>query len=79
MTRLLNILIAIDQLVYVLITLGKGQPDETLSSAAFRTERDGRILGRIFRPIIDTLFRPFEKNHCRNSYFAEVFRTQGPK
>ena len=32
--RLLNILIALDQFVYVLLTLGHGSPDETLSAAA---------------------------------------------
>ena len=37
--RLLNILIALDQLAYVLVTLGAGHPDETLSAAAWRTEQ----------------------------------------
>lgn len=32
--RALNLLIAIDQLAYVLLTLGAGHPDETLSAAA---------------------------------------------
>ena len=31
--RLLNILIALDQFVYVLLTLGHGSPDETMSAA----------------------------------------------
>ena len=35
--RLLNLLIALDQLVYVLLTLGHGSPDETMSAA------DGRL------------------------------------
>ena len=51
--RMLNLLIAFDQLAYVLVTLGAGSPDETLSAAAWRTEHEGRILGRIFRPLID--------------------------
>lgn len=34
--RLLNVLIALDQLAYVLLTLGRGSPDETLSAAAWR-------------------------------------------
>ena len=37
--RILNLLIAIDQLAYVLLTLGAGHPDETLSAAAWRTEQ----------------------------------------
>lgn len=39
--RLLNTAIAIDQLMYVLLTLGAGSPDETLSAAAWRTEQRG--------------------------------------
>lgn len=69
--RILNILIAIDQLLYVLLTLGAGYPDETLSAAAWRTEQKGRLLGRIFRPAIDLLARPFERDHCRKSFESE--------
>ncbi len=69
--RILNILIALDQLAYVLLTLGAGHPDETLSAAAWRTEQAGKLGGRIFRPLIDLLFRPFEREHCRNAYEAE--------
>ncbi len=30
--RILNFLVALDQLAWVLVTLGHGEPDETLSS-----------------------------------------------
>lgn len=76
--RVLNVLIAFDQLAYVLLTFGGGMPDETLSSAAYRTEKAGKIGGRIFRPIIDALFWPIEKHHCRNAYLAEVRRKHFP-
>ena len=69
--RVLNLLIAIDQLVYVLITLGRGSPDETLSAAAWRTEQEGHILGRLFRPLIDFLARPWERDHCRKAFESE--------
>lgn len=69
--RLLNFLIALDQLAYVLVTLGTGHPDETLSAAAWRTEQKGRLLGRIFRPLIDLMFIPFEREHCRKSFESE--------
>lgn len=69
--RMLNLLIAFDQLAYVLVTLGAGSPDETLSAAAWRTEQKGRALGRFFRPVIDLLARPLEKDHCRKSYESE--------
>ena len=77
--RLLNVGIAVDQLLYVLLTLGAGSPDETLSAAAWRTERDGKWLGRVFRPLIDLLFLPFERDHCRNSFESEVNRLHLPK
>ena len=69
--RLLLIGIAVDQLLYVLLTLGAGSPDETLSAAAWRTERDGKWLGRAFRPLIDALFWPFERHHCRAAFESE--------
>lgn len=69
--RFLNLLIAVDQLIYVLVTLGAGHPDETLSAAAWRTEQAGRLGGRIFRPIIDFLFSPLEKDHCKSSFESE--------
>lgn len=77
--RLLNLLIAIDQLVYVVLTLGIGQPDETLSAAAWRTEQTGKLGGRIFRPLIDLLFRPIERDHCYRAYLAERNSTQLPE
>lgn len=68
--RLLNFLIALDQLAYVLLTLGAGHPDETLSAAAWRSEGNGKLLGRIFRPLIDALFW-FDPDHCRMAFEAE--------
>lgn len=77
--RLLNLLIAIDQLAYVVLTLGTGYPDETLSAAAWRTEQTGKLGGRIFRPLIDLLFRPIERDHCYRAYLAERNNTQLPE
>lgn len=68
--RLLNLLIAIDQLIYVIITLGNGNPDETMSSAAWRLEQAGRWQGKLFRPMIDTLFW-FDEDHCYKAYMNE--------
>jgi hypothetical protein len=73
--RILNLLIAIDQLIYVVITLGSGCPDETMSSAAWRLEQKGKIQGKIFRPLIDWLFW-FDKDHCKTSYESEVRRAR---
>ena len=76
--RLGNILIALDQLVWVLLTLGAGSPDETVSAAAWRSESKGGLFGRVARPLLDTLFF-FDKQHCYNSYLSEVNRKHLPK
>lgn len=76
--RLLNLLIALDQLAWVVLTLGNGLPDETLSAAAWRMEAQGKLAGRILRPVIDFLFRPIEADHCWESYARECSRSQLP-
>lgn len=76
--RLLNILVALDQLVYVLLTLGHGSPDETMSAAAYRLWLRDQIGGRWFKPAIDLLFSPFERDHCKKSYRAEMERRHLP-
>ena len=77
--RILNVAIALDQLAYVLLTLGAGHPDETLSAAAWRTEQKNRLLGIVFRPVIDLIFLPIERDHCRKAYEAERRGSQLPK
>jgi len=77
--RILNFLIALDQLAYVLLTLGAGHPDETLSAAAYRTERKNRLLGIAFRPLIDLIFLPIERDHCQKAFEAERRGAQLPK
>lgn len=76
--RLLNFCIAVDQLLYVLLTLGTGSPDETLSAAAYRTEQQGKFLGKVFRPVIDFLFSLFEKHHCLQAFQSEKDRKHLP-
>lgn len=83
--RFLNVLIAVDQLLWVIVTLGKGKPDETISAAAWRMEQQGKLAGRILRPLVDALFRPLERDHCRKSFESEqrgahlpdYYRTKG--
>ena len=75
MTYLLNLLIAIDQLLNVLLCFGEA--DETMSSNAYRMERAGKPWG-FLRAVIDFLFYPFQKNHCRKSYESERRRLQLP-
>lgn len=59
------VLIAADQLVNSLLA---GWPDETLSSRAYRWERDG--VRSWPRRVIDRLFF-WEEEHCLQSYQSE--------
>lgn len=78
--RLINLMIALDQFVYVLVTLGYGSPDETMSSAAWRMEVKGKWSGRIFRPLIDWIFENLgDEKHFFRSYIAEKYRIQLPR
>jgi hypothetical protein len=65
--RILNILIALDQFIFSLITLGGSEPMETISAAMWRLETHGKLVGMIMRPTIDTLFW-FDPDHCQVSY-----------
>ena len=76
--RLLHIFIAFDQLLWVLLTLGNGSPDETISAAAWRMEQQGKWQGRVLRPLVDRLFW-LDPDHCRNAYNAEFHKLQLPK
>lgn len=76
--RLLNLMIALDQFVYVLLTLGHGSPDETMSAAAYRLWLRDQLGGRYFKPAIDLLFLPLERDHCRHAYRAELERRHLP-
>lgn len=76
--RLLNLLVALDQLAWVILSLGNGSPDETISAAAWRMEMQGKLAGRVLRPLIDALFW-FDPDHCRKSYISEFKKLQLPR
>lgn len=72
--RLMNILVIFDKLVYQLITLGYGSRFDTVSSAAYRMEQKGRLVGKLSRPAIDWLFSMLgDKNHCFTSYISAKY------
>lgn len=72
---LASVCVAIDQLINAVLA---GSPDETLSSRAYRADQRGRVFGRLFRPLIDTLFF-WQPRHCQQAYMAEVSRRQFPQ
>ena len=75
--RILNLLIALDQLAWVILTLGNGMPDETISAALWRMESQGKWAGKLFRPVVDAMFW-FDKNHCLNAWESENKKQQLP-
>jgi hypothetical protein len=67
--RLLFMLIALDQFLWCWLTLGRYHPDITLSAQAWQWELDGKRTWP--RRLIDWLFWPIEKDHCRMAWIAE--------
>lgn len=65
---ILRVLIAADRTLNVILG---GKLNETLSASAWRGERKGLFFPCIFRPVIDFLFWPIERDHCRLAYEAE--------
>lgn len=78
LTRVQNLLVALDQFLFCVCTLGAAYPDETASSAAWRAESMNKWQGKLFRPMIDLLFYPLQKNHCRKAYESEILGLQLP-
>ena len=78
LTRLQNLLIALDQFLFCVLTLGAAYPDETASSAAWRSELQGKWQGKLFRPCIDFILAPLQKDHCRKAYESEMLGLQLP-
>lgn len=72
-----NILVSLD---ITLNAIFGGKRYETLSASAWLGEQQGKILPRFFRPIIDFIFRPFERDHCRTTfeYEASIFKRPIP-
>jgi hypothetical protein len=63
-----RVIVAFDIL---LMALCNGKRNETISSCAWSMEQNGKLLGRILRPLIDFLVSPWEDHHCATSYFVE--------
>lgn len=76
-----QVFIAFDQLVNTLIPPLDGTvsyADETLSARCYRAHRDGKILGKLFMPVIDLLFFWQGPGHCKNAYIKEFARKNYP-
>jgi hypothetical protein len=69
MSRTFTILYTMDSFVLALLTLGHCRIGETISSVAYITEIDGKRIGKIMRPVIDTILF-FDPDHCHQSYIT---------
>lgn len=76
--RLKNLLIALDQFLWVVLTLGHASPDETISAGSYRMKVQGKTRGKILVFLIDGLFYPLEKDHCFKAYLSEINKLQLP-
>ena len=77
-----QLFIAADQLLNALIPPIDGTvswADETLSARAYRAHRDGKIMGKLFMPVIDLLFFWQGPGHCKNAYIKEFERKNYPE
>lgn len=75
-TRIVRILVALDILVFALLTLGGAKRNETISAAAWSLEGDGKWQGKVFRPLIDWMFSPIQKDHCFQAWREERGRCE---
>lgn len=76
--RAFNFFVALDQMLWSILSLGAGWPDETLSSASWRHEQYGSGWAQWARPLIDAIWF-WEPNHCEIAYQAEILRSQAPE
>lgn len=76
--RILNVLIAADSFLLVLLTFGKAWPGETFSSAAYRAELQGGYF-RHARPVIDWMFSPLQTNHCFEAWRFAITKGNLPE
>lgn len=68
MNKLLSALLWLDIKVLYLGSLGRYNKGETISALAWDMRLRGRWQGKVFVPVIDWLFRPWQTHHCQNAY-----------
>ena len=70
-----QVAIGLDQLMNTIIG---GMADETLSARVYRNSKRSRT-NRIIMAILDLVFSPIKRDHCKKSYMNEVTRKQLPE
>lgn len=68
---LYNVMLAVDLLASALTG---GMPGETLSGRAGTAQRQGKLRGRVFAPLIDFILR--NPTHCQEAIAGDIRRAQ---
>lgn len=69
MTATRRILLQIDIAVLRILSRGRAGIEETISASVWGLELAGKWQGRLFRPAVDLIMRPFDGvEHCRNQW-----------
>ena len=69
---MLNFLIWVDVQLFRLITFGNCKKGETISAASWDLLLNDKWQGKLFVPIIDFLFSPVQKEHCRKAWLWQI-------
>ena len=75
--RILMILVTLDCLALSILKFGNHYRGATISAACWELEQQGKRRGRVFRPLIDLLFRPIEPDHCASEWLQETYLRKG--
>lgn len=70
--RILHFLIALDQLLFTVITLGKEYPTKTIAAWIFDCDRNGSEVAKVLRTVIDFVYKPLRDDHCLDSYLEQT-------
>lgn len=71
-----RVLIALDQFAN---TLCGGWPDETISAVCYRKSKEKGHYGfKLLKFILDVTLSPIKQDHCFESYYSEMKRSQLP-
>lgn len=70
--RILYICIALDQLLFAILTLGKQYPVCTIAAWSFVNAKNGNTVAIILKTVLDLLYRPLRADHCLDSFLDDM-------
>lgn len=73
---LYNVALSFDCFVNALFN---GSFRESLSSRCYRLSKQGFWYAKVFEKVLNFIFSPWDKEHCKESYEAALARGDAPK